>query len=438
MSVKLGIISLGCDKNRVDTENLLAYAGDAGIEFTADETEADVILINTCAFIKKSQQEAIDTILEFVEKKKERDFKIIVTGCLPERYKQEIVDAIPEVDAFLGISEYSKIADVIKSVEEGKKVVDFTPCDLPSTKRVLTTPYHYAYLKIAEGCDNHCTYCAIPKIRGKFRSRTIESLYDEAKILVDEYGVKELNIVAQDITRYGIDLYNEYALLKLLDKITSLDVEWVRLLYCYPELLSDDLIKYIVKNDKICKYVDIPLQHIDDTILKTMGRRTSEKEIKNLIEKIRTAGDVAIRSTFIVGFPGETEDMFMDTLQFLKRCQYDMAYTFMYSPRTGTPAATMKDQIPQEVKSSRLQRLMDVQNVYSLKKNQAMERHIYDVIVEGPTKNDKNHWFGRTTGNKMIIWENDGSAAIGDTVPVMVDKGQTWVLKGHIVHESNM
>ena len=360
MSVKLGIISLGCDKNRVDTENLLAYAGDAGIEFTADENEADVILINTCAFIKKSQQEAIDTILEFVEKKKERDFKIIVTGCLPERYKQEIVDAIPEVDAFLGISEYSKIADVIKSVEEGKKVVDFTPCDLPSTKRVLTTPYHYAYLKIAEGCDNHCTYCAIPKIRGKFRSRTIESLYDEAKILVDEYGVKELNIVAQDITRYGIDLYNEYALLKLLDKITSLDVEWVRLLYCYPELLSDDLIKYIAKNDKICKYVDIPLQHIDDTILKTMGRRTSEKEIKNLIEKIRNAGDVAIRSTFIVGFPGETESDFRTTYEFLERLAPAYLHIFPFSERPGTPAVDFPDKVQPSVATRRVEELEEL------------------------------------------------------------------------------
>ena len=352
MSVKIGIISLGCDKNRVDTENLLAYASDAGIEITSDENEADVIVINTCAFIKSSQQEAIDTILEFVGKKKEHDFKIIVTGCLPERYKQEIVDAIPEVDAYLGISEYSKIADVINEVIKGKKVVDFTPCDVPTTKRVLTTPYHYAYLKITEGCDNHCTYCAIPKIRGKFRSRTVESLVDEAKMLVEEYGVKELNIVAQDITRYGIDLYNEYALLKLLDKITALDVSWVRLLYCYPELLSDDLIGFIAKNDKMCKYVDIPLQHVDDTILKTMGRRTSEKEIKTLIEKIRSAGDVAIRSTFIVGFPGETDEQYQKLFDFIKEYKLNYESFLLTAKRKALPPKNSKTKSPWRSKTN--------------------------------------------------------------------------------------
>ena len=436
MSVKLGIISLGCDKNRVDTENLLAYAGDAGIEFTADENEADVILINTCAFIKKSQQEAIDTILEFVEKKKERDFKIIVTGCLTERYKQEIVDAIPEVDAFLGISEYSKIADVIKSVEEGKKVVDFTPCDLPSTKRVLTTPYHYAYLKIAEGCDNHCTYCAIPKIRGKFRSRTIESLYDEAKILVDEYGVKELNIVAQDITRYGIDLYNEYALLKLLDKITSLDVEWVRLLYCYPELLSDDLIKYIAKNDKICKYVDIPLQHIDDTILKTMGRRTSEKEIKNLIEKIRNAGDVAIRSTFIVGFPGETDEQFQKLYDFIGEYKLNYAGFFAYSKEDGTAAAKLKNQIPQAVKNKRLKNITALQSKVIFENNKNYVGKSLKVLYEG-IDYDNNIFYGRPEFcapevDAKVLFSSDYLVNVGNFYDVKITGANGYDLVGEV------
>lgn len=394
MSVKIGIISLGCDKNRVDTENLLAYASDAGIEITSDENEADVIVINTCAFIKSSQQEAIDTILEFVEKKKERDFKIIVTGCLPERYKQEIVDAIPEVDAYLGISEYSKIADVINNVIKGKKVVDFTPCDVPTTKRVLTTPYHYAYLKIAEGCDNHCTYCAIPKIRGKFRSRTVESLVYEAKMLVEEYGVKELNIVAQDITRYGIDLYNEYALLKLLDKITALDVSWVRLLYCYPELLGDDLISFIAKNDKICKYVDIPLQHVDDAILKTMGRRTSEKEIKTLIEKIRSAGDVAIRSTFIVGFPGETDEQYQKLFDFIKEYKLNYAGFFAYSKEEGTPAEKLKNQIPKAVKSKRLKNITALQSQVIFENNKNYVGKTLKVLYEG-IDYDNNLFFGR-------------------------------------------
>ncbi len=436
MSVKLGIISLGCDKNRVDTENLLAYASDNGVEITSDENEADVIVINTCAFIKSSQQEAIDTILEFVEKKKERDFKIIVTGCLPERYKQEIVDAIPEVDAYLGISEYSKIADVINEVIKGKKVVDFTPCDLPTTKRVLTTPYHYAYLKIAEGCDNHCTYCAIPKIRGKFRSRTIESLVDEAKILVEEYGVKELNIVAQDVTRYGIDLYNEYALLKLLDKITALDVSWVRLLYCYPELLGDDLISFIAKNDKMCKYVDIPLQHVDDTILKTMGRRTSEKEIKTLIEKIRSAGDVAIRSTFIVGFPGETDEQYQKLFDFIKEYKLNYAGFFAYSKEEGTPAEKLKNQIPVAVKNKRLKNITALQSQVIFENNKNYVGKTLKVLYEG-IDYDNNLFFGRPEFcapdvDAKVLFKSHDLVNIGNFYDVTITGSKGYDLIGDV------
>ena len=436
MSVKLGIISLGCDKNRVDTENLLAYASDNGVEITSDENEADVIVINTCAFIKSSQQEAIDTILEFVEKKKERDFKIIVTGCLPERSKQEIVDAIPEVDAYLGISEYSKIADVINEVIKGKKVVDFTPCDLPTTKRVLTTPYHYAYLKIAEGCDNHCTYCAIPKIRGKFRSRTIESLVDEAKILVEEYGVKELNIVAQDVTRYGIDLYNEYALLKLLDKITALDVSWVRLLYCYPELLGDDLISFIAKNDKMCKYVDIPLQHVDDTILKTMGRRTSEKEIKTLIEKIRSAGDVAIRSTFIVGFPGETDEQYQKLFDFIKEYKLNYAGFFAYSKEEGTPAEKLKNQIPVAVKNKRLKNITALQSQVIFENNKNYVGKTLKVLYEG-IDYDNNLFFGRPEFcapdvDAKVLFKSHDLVNIGNFYDVTITGSKGYDLIGDV------
>lgn len=436
MSVKLGIISLGCDKNRVDTENLLAYASDNGVEITSDENEADVIVINTCAFIKSSQQEAIDTILEFVEKKKERDFKIIVTGCLPERYKQEIVDAIPEVDAYLGISEYSKIADVINDVIKGKKVVDFTPCDLPTTKRVLTTPYHYAYLKIAEGCDNHCTYCAIPKIRGKFRSRTIESLVDEAKMLVEEYGVKELNIVAQDVTRYGIDLYNEYALLKLLDKITALDVSWVRLLYCYPELLGDDLISFIAKNDKMCKYVDIPLQHVDDTILKTMGRRTSEKEIKTLIEKIRSAGDVAIRSTFIVGFPGETDEQYQKLFDFIKEYKLNYAGFFAYSKEEGTPAEKLKNQIPVAVKNKRLKNITALQSQVIFENNKNYVGKTLKVLYEG-IDYDNNLFFGRPEFcapdvDAKVLFKSHDLVNIGNFYDVTITGSKGYDLIGDV------
>lgn len=423
MSVKLGIVSLGCDKNRVDTEKLLAYAGDAGFEVTANEDEADVVIINTCAFIESSKKEAIDTIFEFVAKKTERDLKIIVTGCLPERYKQEIVDAIPEVDAFLGINEYSRIADVIRSVREGKKVVDFNPCDLPSVRRVLTTPMHYAYLKIAEGCDNHCTYCAIPMIRGKYKSRTVESLYDEAKILINDYGVKELDIVAQDVTRYGIDLYGEYSIMKLLDRLSSLDVVWIRLLYCYPELMSDDLINYIAKNDKICKYVDIPLQHIDDRILKTMGRRTSENEIKRLIDKIRNAGDIAIRSTFIVGFPGETDEEYKKLYDFIGEYKLDYAGFFAYSKEEGTAAAKLKGQISKTVKKRRLDKITALQSRIIFENNEKYVGRTLKVLYEG-IDYDREMFFGRPS-----FCAPDVDAKVFFTSDTLVDVGNFYNIK---------
>ena len=440
MSVKLGIISLGCDKNRVDTENLLAYAGDAGIEFTADENEADVILINTCAFIKKSQQEAIDTILEFVEKKKERDFKIIVTGCLPERYKQEIVDAIPEVDAFLGIGEYSKIADVIKSAREGKKVVDFTPCDLPSTKRVLTTPYHYAYLKIAEGCDNHCTYCAIPKIRGKFRSRTIESLYDEAKILVDEYGVKELNIVAQDITRYGMDWDGKPHLAELLEELCKLDFHWIRLHYLYPDSITDELIDTIAAEPKICNYMDIPIQHCNDDILRAMRRRETKAGLHQLFKKLRSRiPGLVLRTSIITGLPYEDEAAFEELCGFLQEEKIQRAGAFPYSPEEGTPAAKMLNRVDSDQAQSRAELIMQLQSQVMDQFNESRLGTTLEVLCDGFDPQAMAYvgrsWAESPGIDGVIYFTADRDVQPGQFVPVRITGIMDGDLTGEVTEE---
>lgn len=430
---KIGVISLGCDKNRVDTENMLAYALRGGYELTSDETEADVIIINTCAFIESSKREAIDTIFEYAAQKEERGYKIIVTGCLPERYK--LADEMPEVDAFLGVAEYSRITEALDKVLKGGKASFFTPCDLPTTDRVLTTPYHYAYLKIAEGCDNHCTYCAIPSIRGKFRSRTMESLVEEAKFLIGEYGVKELNIVAQDITRYGIDLYGEYSLLKLLDKLSALDIEWMRLLYCYPELLSDDLIKLIASNEKICGYVDIPLQHISDRVLKLMGRRATEAEIKRLIEKLKKE-DIAIRSTFIVGFPSETEREFEELCGFISEYRLNYAGFFAYSREEGTAAARLKQQIPKHIKKRRESTVSELQSEIIYENNKDYIGRTLKVLYEG-IDYDKNLFYGRPEFcapevDAKVLFTSSELAEIGGFYDVIITGTDGYDLIGDV------
>ena len=344
--IKVGVVSLGCDKNRVDTENMLYILSENGYEITTEAEFADVVIINTCAFIESSKKEAIDIILEFTEQKAVRPIKVIVTGCLPQRYKQDLKNSLPEVDAFLGIADYQRLPWVLNQVLADEKAYCINGLDTPTKNRVISTPFHTAYLKIADGCDNHCTYCAIPSIRGKYRSRKIEGLVDEIKFLIDEYGIKEINLVAQDITRYGIDLYDEYSLLKLLDKLSVMDIEWIRLLYCYPELVSSDLISYVSKNPKICKYLDIPIQHISSRILKMMNRRIDGDGVKRLIEKIRSIDDdIAIRSSFIVGFPTETQEDYTMLYDFIKNYKLDYAGFFAYSKEDGTPAAKLKGQI---------------------------------------------------------------------------------------------
>ena len=322
-------MSLGCDKNRIDSENMLAYLAEAGYEFTPDPSQAEVIVVNTCAFIDEAKKEAISTILEMAEYKKDKCRFLIVTGCLPQRYMNDLKEGFPEVDAFLGTGSYHLLPQLIRELD-GRHTVCI-PNDKDFRKyagaRILTTPPHYAYLKIAEGCDNHCTYCAIPQIRGKYTSVPIDDIVNEAKELLRQYPIKEFILVAQDITRYGYDIAGRCLLIDLLKELSKLDVTWIRLLYLYPEGISDELLDYISKNDKICKYLDIPCQHISDKILKKMNRRITKQGIIELFEKIRKKGDFCIRSTFIVWVQTESEsdvDELEDFLKFawLDRCAF--------------------------------------------------------------------------------------------------------------------
>ncbi len=388
MDIKIGVVSLGCDKNRVDTENMLAYLSEAGYTITPSAEDADIIIVNTCAFIESDKEEAINTIFEMSEYKNAKCRYLIVTGCLPQRYMDELSEAMPEVDAFLGTGSYDKIVDVVNKLynESGMKIALKNDKDERNftSKRYLTTPYHYAYLKIAEGCSNHCTYCAIPSIRGKFTSREKSVLIDEAKSLVYDYGVKELNIVAQDVTKYGKDIYGRYALIELIEELSKIDVSWIRLLYCYPELVSDELIKTVSQNDKVVKYLDIPLQHTSDKILKLMNRRVDGSEIRKLITKIREEDkDISIRSTFIVGFPNESEEDFADLKSFVNEYELDKCGFFAYSKEEGTAAARMKGHILTRVKNKRLKELYAIQNEVMRKKALDKVGKTMKVLYEG-------------------------------------------------------
>ena len=384
--MKIGLISLGCDKNRIDSENMLAYLQNDGYELTGEPSEADIIIINTCGFIDSAKQEAIDTILEMAEYKKDKCKYLVVTGCLAQRYMQDLEKEFPEVDMFLGTANYHKLPLLIKNMVggQGEKCYSNDKDDRHfSPKRVLTTPYHYAYLKIAEGCDNKCTYCAIPNIRGKFTSRKIEDIVDEAKSLVKDYGVKELIIVAQDVSRYGIDLYGEIKLIQLLEELSKLDVEWIRLLYLYPEQVTEELIEYMANNPKICNYVDIPCQHVSNKILKLMNRKVTKEQIVSLVSMIRRHGDFTIRSTFIVGFPREEQEDFDELKQFIATAKLDRCGFFAYSMEEGTPASRLSGQIDEAVKLQRQEELYALQEGIMAEKLKERVGSVVDVIYEG-------------------------------------------------------
>ena len=387
MNYKIGMISLGCPKNQVDAEHMLALMDAEGWEIVDYVDGCDAVIVNTCGFIDDAKKEAIENILDMVELKKEGVIsKIIVTGCLAQRYKDEIVKEIPEVDAVIGIGANG---DIIKTVEEVMSGVDtienYPPqCDLPlEGQRILTTPHYWAYLKIGEGCSNRCTYCTIPSIRGNMRSRSMENVIDEAKQLA-ESGVKELILIAQDTTSYGLDLYGELKLPELLNELCKIDsIEWIRLLYCYPDRITDELIETMKNQEKVVNYIDLPLQHADDKILKAMNRRGDQALIRNVISKLRTEiPDVVIRTTFIVGFPGEGEEEFETLAEFVNEIEFDRLGVFTFSPQEGTPAFDMEDQVDEDIKTRRGEVIMQDQYGIMEEKNNEKIGKTYRVVVE--------------------------------------------------------
>lgn len=437
--MKIGLVSLGCDKNRIDSENMLAYLQKDGYELTGDPQQAEIIIVNTCGFIDSAKQEAIDTILEMSEYKKDKCRFLVVTGCLAQRYMQDIADEFPEVDMILGTANYHNMPLYIKNMVDGRGqrcYVNDKDDRHFSSERVLTTPYHYAYLKIAEGCDNKCTYCAIPGIRGKYTSRKIEDIVEEAKTLVSEYGVKELIIVAQDVSRYGLDIYGEIKLIELLQELSKLDVEWIRLLYLYPELVSERLIEYMAGNPKICKYLDIPCQHISDGVLKLMNRRVRKADIVELINMIRKHGDFTIRSTFIVGFPRESQQDFEELKEFLTWAKLDRCGFFAYSMEDGTPASRLDGQIAEDVKLARQEELYALQEAIMAEKMQERVDSVVDVIYEG-IDYDLQMFYGRTQYDApeidtKVYFTADVPLDIGKIYKVKIDEVDGDDYFGHV------
>lgn len=420
------MVSLGCDKNRVDTENVLYALTQSGYQLTQNVTDADILIVNTCAFITTAVRESIDTILELAEQKKDRDVKLVVMGCFAERYALEVKDELPEVDAFIGVNSYKNVVEIFDKLEDRPIVLDKTPCGYLSG-RVQTTPAHYAYLKIADGCDNFCTYCSIPYIRGRYRSYPMKDLINEAKELSDN-GVKELILVAQDTTRYGKDLYGEYKLKDLLKELVKLDFFKIRILYAYPELVDDELIEMIATEEKIAKYIDIPLQHISDSILKAMHRRNTKQEAYMLLKKLKErCPDIAIRSTFIVGFPGETEEDYKQIEELIATGLIDYAGFFAYSKEKGTLAYKMKDQIPYRTKKAREKTLSKMQSAIIENRHQKYIGKIMPVIYEGIDYN-KGKFYGRPEYNApdidtKIYFTSDFPLEIGEVYDVKITKG---------------
>lgn len=387
MEHKVGMISLGCPKNQVDAEHMLALMDAEGWEIVDYVDGCDVVIVNTCGFIDDAKKEAIENILDMVELKKEGVIgKIIVTGCLAQRYKEEIVKEIPEVDAVVGIGANGDIIKTVEEVMDSVSTIEKYPprCDLPlEGQRILTTPQYWAYLKIGEGCSNRCTYCTIPSIRGNMRSRSMENVIEEAKQLA-ELGVKELILIAQDTTSYGLDLYGELKLPELINELCKIDsIEWIRLLYCYPDRITDELVETIKNQDKVVNYIDLPLQHADDKILKAMNRRGDQALIRSVISKLRAEiPDVVIRTTFIVGFPGEGEEEFETLAEFVNEIEFDRLGVFTFSPQEGTPAFDMEGQVDEDVKTRRGEVIMQDQYSIMEEKNNEKIGKTYKVVVE--------------------------------------------------------
>lgn len=436
--MKVLLISLGCDKNLVDSEVMLGLLNKAGHQLTNDETEADVVVVNTCAFISDAKEESINTIIEMGELKKTGKLKkLIVAGCLSQRYKDEIMKELPEIDVIIGATNYDKIVEAIGTDEES--IIDdinYTP--RPIAERIVTTNASMAYFKIAEGCNKLCTYCIIPHIRGRYRSMPMDSLIASAEKLASD-GIKELVLVAQETTLYGVDPYGEKKLPELLTKLSEIEgIEWIRLLYCYPEEITDELIEVMATNPKICHYVDIPIQHSENAILKRMGRRTSREDIVELVGRLRTAmPDIAIRTTLISGFPGETQELHDGLVDFVDECEFDRLGVFTYSPEEGTPAAEYEDQVDGELAAKWRDEIMELQQEISYEKNQQMIGSTQKVLIEGYLVDD-DVYVGRTyrdaPGVDGIVFVSAPYELIsGSFVDVKITEANEYDLTGVIV-----
>ena len=443
--MKLGLISLGCSKNLVDSENILGFLiKNRGYELVEDLSTADIITVNTCAFIGDAKEESIEAILEASEYKTKGNLKkLIVAGCLSERYGEELIKEIPEIDAVVGTGDIDKICSIVDSILEDKKEVvvgsqDFLPNS--QTERIITTYPHTAYLKISEGCDKRCTYCIIPSLRGDLRSRSIEDIVEEAELLAKS-GVKELNLLAQESTEYGLDNYGEKALAKLLRELAKIDgIEWIRTYYMYPNSITDELIEVMKNEPKVCKYFDVPIQHISDDILQRMGRAKSGDYIRSILGRIKNAiPDAVIRTTVIVGFPGETEEQFEELKDFIEEFKFDYVGVFKYSREEDTVAYNMPDQIPKEVKEKRWAELTNLQGEIAERKNEQFIGREVEVLIDGISSESEYMLEGRTRGQALEIdgkvLTNDGTAKAGDIVKVKIEQNFQYDFIGPIVEE---
>lgn len=443
--MKLGLISLGCSKNTVDSENMLGIlVKEKQLELVEDLEEADVVIVNTCAFINDAKEESIQTILEMADYKKDGNLKkLVVCGCLSERYKDELIKEIPEIDAVVGTGDLDKIGEVVDSIQNGNKEIKVGSLDfLPTSKtpRMLTNYPHSAYLKISEGCDKKCTYCIIPSLRGELRSRTIEDVVEEAKILASD-GVIELNLLAQEITEYGKDIYGKRMLPELLKELVKVEgIEWIRLYYMYPNSISDELIEVIKDEPKICNYFDVPIQHISDNILQNMGRAKSGDYIRSILGRIRgRIPDATIRTTVIVGFPGETEENFEELKEFIKEFEFDYVGVFKYSREEDTVAYDLPNQIPEEIKEKRWSELLNIQGEIVERKNERFIGETVDVIIDGVSTESEYMLEGRMRSQALEIdgkvLTSDGTANVGDIVKVKLEQNFQYDFIGPIIEE---
>ncbi|HEY5586872.1 MAG TPA: 30S ribosomal protein S12 methylthiotransferase RimO [Ruminiclostridium sp.] len=443
MNKKIGVVSLGCPKNLIDSEVMLGLLSNANYEIVNNKEDADILIVNTCGFIESAKQESINTILEMTEEKKRKCEVLIVTGCMAERYREKILEQIPEVDAVLGTGNYKEIAEVINRAYKGEKTVSYgklDEIDFLDGERIISTSKHSVFLKISEGCDNRCTYCIIPYLRGNYRSRKMESLIKETELLAEK-GAKEIILVAQDTTRYGIDLYGKKMLPELIQKISKISgIEWIRLLYCYPEEIDDELIAEIASNSKVCKYLDIPIQHSSDRILKLMGRRGNISDIRAALNKLReNVKDIVIRTTLIVGFPDETDEDFEKLLSFVREFKFDRLGVFTYSKEDGTPAAKMKNQIKKSIKETRQEMVLELQNAISAEINSKRIGRVYKAIVDG-IADDGIFYYGRTYAEApeidgLVYFTSPEPLTLGCFVDVKILNAEDYDLIGEVINE---